>query len=171
MDRPITRVNENLSPLDSDYILGASKDSNLFQKTRVIDLITSRYNPNSGWQIVDGSGGNYNANPNDRIFTPDSGIAYDVLLDDVFAFGDTITIYSKIEGVNLKYDGTTIKSATKNNVIHLLFDGSVWLDFSGVTAGSLSDFPKVAKVIATTYPRIIPGIFINDFIGVGKVWP
>lgn len=68
MDRPLTRIRENRNPKDSDYILGASENSNLFQKTRIIDAITSRYNPNSGWRLLDGSNGDYQAIANERIF-------------------------------------------------------------------------------------------------------
>ena len=164
MDRPITRIVENLNPLDTDWLLGASEASNLFQKTRIIDALTSRYNPNSGWQVVDGSIGNYSANPNDKIYVPDSGTAFDISLDSITNFGDTITIYSEIENVELKKGSQTLFTINPGVVSYYLYLGNVWRDFSETVSQTSGFFIFTGKPVINKHPRIIHHnpYFVNE---------
>lgn len=168
MDRPLTRIRENRNPKDSDYILGASENSNLFQKTRIIDAITSRYNPNSGWRLLDGSNGDYQAIANERIFINQNSIQFSIILDSVVNFGDTIIVYPRIENVLLKRENSIIKQCQINQITHLLFTDSGWLDFSPIGNELLSLFPTTGEVIRNSYQRRLKGIYIQDFIGTGK---
>ncbi len=129
VDKPLSLVPNNPTPKDSDYFLGGNSDNDLFQKTTLSDLLTNRFNPETNWLLVDGSVDPYSPELNSRLFIPQDATPFNIDLPEPI-FGNTLTVYSLIDGVLIFYNQLSILRVKRGIIAHILWDGNTWVDFS-----------------------------------------
>lgn len=152
VDRPIALLPENKSLTDADYLIGGRNGTNTLQKSPLVDVITQRYNINSGWQLLDGTTTDIDAITGERYYIPSSAEGISFTLPDS-SFGDTFTVYSETSNVFIKNQlGQNLFDVIPFSVTHLLYNGTDWINFSRVGQSSTSLVISKAKVLVGGFP-------------------
>lgn len=170
--RSVATMPYNPSPQDNFFVIGSDDQNYKLFSTRIIDLITQRYNPNSGWQNYDGSAGDLQAELNSRYYVEADANLFSFILPDG-VFGDTFTLYSETPNVFVRNSNlNVITDVIPLSVLHLLYNGVSWVNFSSQAAsagGLLTSRGIVTSSGFTTFAQgRLVGIEINRTIATGN---
>lgn len=167
-NRSINTMPKNTNPKDSFYLVGGNDQDYALFASRIIDVITQKYNPNSGWQNIDGSTGDFNAELNSRYYVESDAQPFSFILPDG-EFGDTFTLYSETPNVFVRDSAlNVITDVIPLSVLHLLYNGTTWVNFStqaGTGIGLVANRGLVTSSGFTTFGQgTVIGIEVNRAI-------
>lgn len=161
-NRSINTMPELQNPPEDFYLIGGDKDDFALFRTTIRNAIDSRENGVTGWSLVDGTSGDFNAKLNDRYYVPVDSNIFSFILPDG-QFGDTFTLYSETSNVFVRNaQGTSLIDVIAFSVIHLLYNGTQWVNFSTQAGSNQSLFIGRLVVIGGRFPTKANVVSVDD---------
>lgn len=160
-NRSVQNFPYNSTPQDNFFLIGSEDNSYGLFRSRIIDVISQKYNPNSGWQLVDGSTGNINSELNSRYYVSNAIAPFDFILPNGI-FGDTFTLYSETANVGVRNAALNrITDVIPLSLLHLFYNGNTWVNFSTIARGNNSLFVSSGFNSTTGFTKFSQGRYID----------
>ena len=169
-DKPVSEVPTIADLQDSDLLLGIDATTDFVGKYTISDAVRTRFNPNTGWFFLDGSIPDYQALSNDKYYVRGVDTTFIIRVPDSPSDGDSFTLYSESSNVFVQNaSGFQVAETKPFSVLHLVWDGSEWVNFSEVASSQLSSDTRRAKIIVSGFTSSANGLSTEEVADRGKI--
>ncbi len=153
------------TPQDNFLLVGSRDDDYGLFVSRILDVITRKYNPETDWFFPDGTAtdenGRIEAQPSARYFVKSDAIPFEFVLPAGNP-GDTFTLYSETPNVFVRDANLNlVTDVIPLSVLHLLYTGTSWVNFSEQAAGATNLLISRGIVTSSGFAGVGQGLLVN----------